>query len=115
MARNEILRARRQSARSRLVFDQDLAEELADRCQALEPELERRRAALRTCLKKLPDPSRRIIDLRYAESLPVDAIAARLGRTAGSVHVILSRIRALAQCTQRAYNRLLHVPQGVAE
>lgn len=59
--------------------------------------------SLRRCLEKLPGHLRRIVDLRYSESLPLDEIARRLERSAGSVQVALSRIRMrLHDCTKQA-------------
>src|SRR5581483_4956527 len=43
VARNEILHARRDTARCRLVFDEDLLDRAAGRYETLEPELQKRR------------------------------------------------------------------------
>jgi RNA polymerase sigma-70 factor (ECF subfamily) len=60
--------------------------------------------ALRQCREKLPDPSRRMVSLRYDKGLDVRAVAENVGSTVGAIKVALLRIRlALARCVQ---NRL---------
>src|SRR5687767_10156692 len=48
---------------------------------------------LRQCLEKLRADQRRMLELRYGEGLSLEALAARLGRSAGAVQVALSRLR----------------------
>jgi len=106
VARNEILNARRQSARSPIVYEDEFAEKFAERYQTLEAEVDARREALRRCLKRLPSHARELVDLRYAEGLPVRTVAERTGRTLGAVHVFLSRVRVtLGECVERALHR----------
>jgi len=59
-------------------------------------------AALRACCDLLPEPARRLIDLRFRDQLDGVGIAARIGRPLNTVYVGLSRIyRRLADCIQR--------------
>lgn len=102
IARNELLHARRTAARSRLIFDAELLERCRARYEALEPELRRRRAALRSCIERLPELSRHVVRERYLEGTPVGDLARRLGKTVGALHKLLSRVRsALAECAER--------------
>jgi RNA polymerase sigma-70 factor (ECF subfamily) len=102
VARNEILHARRDTARFRIVFDEDLLDQAARRYEALEPELDRRRLALRHCVGKMPEHYRGIVEQRYGQALPIAEVARRLGKKTGAVHMLLSRIRqALADCASR--------------
>lgn len=58
--------------------------------------------ALRGCVERLPPASRQLIRLRYAEELPGEGIAARLGRPINTVYVTLSRLhKALAECVRQ--------------
>ncbi len=105
VARRMVLDHWKKSARSRVVLGEaaldavDRAFEERDR-EAAGVDLV---ASLRRCLEKLPEHLRRIVDLRYSESLSLDEIARRLARTAGAVQVALSRIRMkLHDCTRRA-------------
>jgi len=54
---------------------------------------------LQKCIQGLTPTARVLLDLRYDQRIPVQGIAERLGRTAGSVSVSLHRLRkALADC-----------------
>jgi RNA polymerase sigma-70 factor (ECF subfamily) len=50
--------------------------------------------ALDQCLEKLPEKSRRLVKLRYADELTSDAIAKTTNSTAEAIRVALFRIRA---------------------
>lgn len=59
------------------------------------------RSALIACLKNLPEKSRRLVVLRYEQSLQLAEIAELLHSTADAVHKALSRIRAaLRTCVE---------------
>ena len=58
--------------------------------------------ALEHCLAKLPEKSRRLLALRYAEAQPLEAIAADIRATREAVYQALSRLRRrLRDCMQR--------------
>ena len=62
--------------------------------------------ALRTCLEKLPDRARAIVEMRYREFLGFSAIAERLASTVNSIRVTLSKIRkGLRQCVDSSMGR----------
>lgn len=105
IARRMVLDHWKRSARSRVI----LSEEALDAVDRAFEEHDREPASadllrsLRRCLDKLPQHLRRVVDLRYSESLPLQEIARRLERSAGSVQVALSRVRMrLLDCTKRA-------------
>jgi RNA polymerase sigma-70 factor (ECF subfamily) len=57
--------------------------------------------ALRTCLQKLSEKSRRLIALKYEQNLTATAISRQLNVTASAVRMALLRIREnLRQCLQ---------------
>jgi len=65
-------------------------------------DLDPRKEALRRCLDKLQEGSRRILALRYEEGLDPAAIASRLGRSRAAVNSLLQRIREiLKECVER--------------
>ena len=102
VARFEVLNARREYARSRLVFEPAALERLADAYEELAPELEQRARALRECLEPVDGRAREILRLRYEEALKPDTIARQVSLTAVAVRVMLSRTRAaLRQCIER--------------
>jgi len=58
--------------------------------------------ALGRCLEHVDGSARDLLELRYREQLPLDAIARRCDRTVDSVGKFLQRLRhALGQCVQR--------------
>ena len=102
VAHYEVLHSKRDSARCRLVFDEDLIQRVTERYEALETELEKRRMALRHCIDKMPEHYREVVHQRYAEAQSVEEVARRLRRSDGAVHMLLTRIRsALLECANR--------------
>jgi RNA polymerase sigma-70 factor, ECF subfamily len=98
-ARTQILSWRKRQARDRLVLDDDLFAALADRLAVESPAPNLRLDALEGCLGKLPQPSRELVEARYARGESVQSIAERLGRTVNVVSVSLFRVRqALLDC-----------------
>jgi RNA polymerase sigma-70 factor (ECF subfamily) len=56
---------------------------------------------LERCLDRLPPLARTLVRLRFAEGLDGEAIAVRVGRSVGAVHMALSRTyKALVRCMQ---------------
>jgi RNA polymerase sigma-70 factor (ECF subfamily) len=103
MAKYEILYHRRQKAYDKLLFDDDLIENLAEYCEELSGEWDHYRDALVQCLDQLEGRSKRAIMLRYAEGLRSDAIGRDLKLSSAAVRVMLCRIRkVLRDCIERA-------------
>ncbi len=101
IARYEILGRRRAFARSRTVFTPDLAEQAAEIVQELDAESEARQRALRECLRGVGTKAGDVLRLRYQEALEPQDIAGRLGVSAVSIRVMLSRLRSTLQgCIQ---------------
>ena len=83
------------------LLDHGLAEELAQRRQELQPELERRLRHLEACLSKLPPDQRALVEAYYYERADVESVAGRTGKTAAAVYKMLQRIRvALQLCVE---------------
>ncbi|CAN5235348.1 hypothetical protein BH23VER1_BH23VER1_01500 [soil metagenome] len=68
----------------------DAVREAFDRGEPLD---DRRREALRECLQRLPERSRRLLSLRYDEGVSCEAVADRVGRGIDAVYQNLSRLR----------------------
>jgi RNA polymerase sigma-70 factor (ECF subfamily) len=106
IAKLEVLSNRRSHARSFLSYRPDVLETVTEVCAEMAPELEFRASALRECLKQVRGRDGELVKLRYEESLKPGEIAARLGMAAGTVRVVLSRIRAsLQECIERKLAR----------
>ena len=102
VCRFEILRTRRDQARSKLRFSDEFLEAVAAEVESRSEQLEARRHALATCLQKLGPKDRELIQQRYQPGMTGDAIAAQLGRPANSVYQSIGRIRrVLAECIER--------------
>jgi RNA polymerase sigma-70 factor (ECF subfamily) len=99
VARYEVLAFLRDRGRDRHVFNVDLVNTLADEADAAGPRHELQRAALETCLEKLPEARRELVLAAYAKGVRIDELAARRGQTPMSVYKALHRIRkALLEC-----------------
>lgn len=102
IARKEVLAARRSHARSFICRNNDLVEKVTATYDELAPELSRRTDALRHCMERVEARSRDVLRLRYEESRKPAEIAAALGLAAGTVRVLLSRVRAsLHRCIEQ--------------
>jgi RNA polymerase sigma-70 factor (ECF subfamily) len=70
--------------------------------EAEEPDRAAEEQALRRCVEKLPEKSRRLLELRYEKALKLHEIAERIASTLDAVHKALSRMReALRRCVAR--------------
>jgi len=76
-----------------LGFSSELMETLAEEAEPQLAEFERRHAALRSCLKKLPDSDRRIVQSHYEHSQPLATLSASIGRSVGALKQVLFRVR----------------------
>lgn len=99
IARYEVLNFRKQQARSKLVFSDQLTELMANELVDQEDDLEARRQALRGCLSKLKPADQQLIQHRYFHRTPLKEYAEQVGRSAGGLKVTLHRLRnALQRC-----------------
>ncbi len=61
------------------------------------------REAMASCVAKLPNDARLVVEARYRDRLECDAIAVRLRRSVQGVYALLKRARtSLAECVERA-------------
>lgn len=98
----EALNFRKEYARSRLIYTDDIMQLLTDTREEMSEELQRRQTALRTCLGKVPADDRALLERRYSDSSTMKMLAAETGRTVKSVYRRLDRIRAaIATCVDR--------------
>ena len=102
VARMEALAFRRDRARDRHTFGDEVFELLSQTVVNHSSSLEAERRALDLCLKKLPEDQRQIIQNAYAPGVKIDQLANQMGRTAMSLYKTLYRIRlTLMDCTRR--------------
>jgi RNA polymerase sigma-70 factor len=95
IVRFESLRARRNFARDRLVFSEELLAMLADEAaETDEDELVREKAVLSHCFEKLSPANRELVLAPYAGSGRVKELAEQSGRSVNSLYKLLGRLRA---------------------
>ena len=100
LARSRIVDHYRKKGREKLVFSETLLERF-ELALVQSHQQDERQAALARCLEKLPEKSRRLIELRYESETSMQHVADALNSTAASVRVMLFRIRnQLAQCVK---------------
>lgn len=67
-----------------------------------EPDQSAEKEALRVCMKKLPDRSRHLLELRYEKAMKLHEMGVMLDTTLDAVHKALSRLRArLRSCMEK--------------
>lgn len=93
IARFEVLQTFRARRTSKVTFDSELIEELAD-MQLRELELLQDRNELLTkCIERLPSREKAIIAMRYGENFRVPDLACRVGLSENGVYKALERSR----------------------
>lgn len=103
VTRNELLHSSRSSARQPAILSTEVVAQIEARLEARQPELDRRRRHLETCLEKLPAPTRQALQLRYRQECSDEGIAERLERQINAVRILISRGRQkLAECMRQA-------------
>jgi len=102
IATNKILQQHRKTGRVPLATDPRVLESILEAFDQTEHESSDREQALRTCLSKLPERSRKILALRYDESVKGEEIARRLSTTRDAIYQSLARIRSrLETCIKK--------------
>ncbi len=106
VARFEVLAWRRDKARDRHVFDDDLVELLAIEAEEAREPLAAERRALETCLSRLPKNLRRIVMTAYQPGMKLNEVAAEIGKSATAFYKMLNRARAaLLDCIEAEVKR----------
>ena len=87
--------ARQKFARSKVIFQQELVDALAQTAATMREELDERHEALALCLQKLPSRDRELVLTRYEPGSGVPEAARRSGRSLEAAYKALARIRKL--------------------
>ena len=102
VARLEVLAHRRDTARDRHVFDDDLVGQLASDAEERAVDPDRRTQAFEHCFRELTEHQRELIHERYSPGGSVQAMAKERDRSPGAISVAVSRIRkTLKKCIER--------------
>ena len=89
----QVLAWYRDKNRDRLIFDQDLLNQLSAEAQPLSGELNDRCRALRLCMVRLSERMRDLLRHRYGLNWSIKQIAEKFGQTPGAVATSLCRAR----------------------
>ena len=91
----EVRRARQKFARSKVVFNQEVVDAVAQTAAELLPEMSARHEALAKCLQKLHPRDRELLLTRYEPGSGVEQAAERTGRSLVAAYKALGRLRKL--------------------
>jgi RNA polymerase sigma-70 factor (ECF subfamily) len=93
--------------RSKILFSDEVMQRIVDRqTQISQVAAAARTEALQSCLKRLPQRDRQLVERCYGGDFKIKEIAADEGRSAGAVYTALCRIRqALLACIERTIAR----------
>lgn len=99
----EVLNLRRRQKAAPLALSDSVIEQLAAEDSRHDEVLGAQREVLDQCVEKLGSQDRQLLDARYGGDTSLVAFAESVGRSVGSMYVILSRIRKqLLECANRA-------------
>lgn len=102
IAARKVLQRRDRDRRFPLAFPPEAIEAVAAAFERTEGAESRWLAALRECLKTLPQRARQLLRLRYEDGLPGDEIAQQTRQSRGAVYQAMWRARsALERCIRR--------------
>jgi len=87
--------ARQKFARSKVVFNQEIVDAIAQTAATLQPETDERHEALMNCLRKLHPRDRDLLLTRYEPGGGVPEAARRSGRSLDAAYKALNRLRKL--------------------
>ena len=87
--------ARQKFARSKVIFDQEIVDVVAQTAGEMTGELDERHEALGRCLQRLHPRDREMIIARYEPGGSVEQAARRSGRTVTTAYKALARLRKL--------------------
>jgi len=97
VARFEVLKWKRQRARSREVLSEEAISLLAESAEEHTQEINIHRILLRECLKRVNGLRRRVLDMKYSENMKAREIAHAVGRSVEAVEMLLVRVRRVLQ------------------
>jgi RNA polymerase sigma-70 factor (ECF subfamily) len=87
--------SRQKFARSKVFFEQEIVDVVAETAQSMSQELDDRHEALGRCLEKLHPRDRDLLLARYERGGGVEEAARRTGRTVATAYKALTRLRKL--------------------
>jgi RNA polymerase sigma-70 factor, ECF subfamily len=106
IAHFQFMAHRQRCLREKVLFNDDLLATLAAEYKELDEQHDQRADALEQCLALIAPRSRDAIRMRYADGLPLPALAEKLNRTSNAVSQLLFRARCwLLECVKRQHDK----------
>ena len=101
IARYKILKHRRSKAKDICQFTDEAFIQILERAPAVVNGMADRVTALQSCLDKLPEKDRNIVEMRYEQDIAPKDIASSIGKTVDTVYKALARTHnSLQKCVQ---------------
>tara|TARA_R110002049_G_scaffold4601_5_gene32219 strand:+ start:309292 stop:309825 length:534 start_codon:yes stop_codon:yes gene_type:complete len=102
VAKMQVLSWKRDRARDRHLFGEELSQILAHEAEDRADRIIAQHEALENCLGKLPAKHRQMVTAAYAPGMQINELARSLQQSAAAMYKRIHRIRlALVECTQR--------------
>lgn len=102
VARYQVLAFVRDRSRDRHIFSEDLLASLADDAEEAGLDSDQEIVALESCLRKLSDNQRELVQDAYSKDTNIKTIAISMGKTPMAIYKSLHRIRTtLSSCIQK--------------
>jgi RNA polymerase sigma-70 factor (ECF subfamily) len=93
---------RQKRLRDKVLFSNELISTLATEAKRVDELYEQRKVMLERCLELMPERSREVIRLRYADDLNVEQMSEKLRRNSNAIYQILFRARRwLIECVRQ--------------
>lgn len=101
VAANKVLQTFDKNARTPVAFSPEAVKAILEAHDRAEIEAPLHADDLRRCMENLPEKSRKLLKMRYEQSLKLETIAESVKSTLHAVHMALTRIRTrLAECIE---------------
>ena len=106
LTKSRVIDHYRKAGRDRHRFGDEVLDRMSHAFEELQPEASAQQDALNNCMKKLPDKSMQLLELRYIDNLKPQAMAKQTGTSPGTIRVALTRLRkALGRCIEQWLER----------
>ncbi len=92
IARNKAFEFMRKNKKTRVFFDENFYDAVSQYAQESSRNISDRSDALRFCLKKVPEKSRKLLTMRFQKDLSIKRISQSTGRSANGLYQSFSRI-----------------------
>ncbi len=82
----------RHNRKTRMFFDESFYESICQEAEESTVDVPERLEALHFCLNKVPDPSKKLLAMRYMKDIPIRRISHQTGRSAAGLYQTFTRL-----------------------